>query len=104
MNLRICLIGAGPRGTSVLERLCANAAGTPQRVVVDVVDPAPAGPGMIFEGPKAMAIQKILDGSGKPQPNKPQPDKSQPDKPQPEKPQPDKPPETNKPPEPGKQP
>ncbi|HEV7649821.1 MAG TPA: FAD/NAD(P)-binding protein [Actinophytocola sp.] len=48
MDLRICLIGAGPRGTSVLERLCANASGTGQRVVVDVVDPAPAGPGAVW--------------------------------------------------------
>lgn len=48
MNLRICLIGAGPRGTSVLERLCANASGTRQRVVVDIVDPAPAGPGAVW--------------------------------------------------------
>jgi uncharacterized NAD(P)/FAD-binding protein YdhS len=48
--LRICLVGAGPRGTSVLERLCANAAliraGRP--VTVDVVDPHPPGPGAVW--------------------------------------------------------
>lgn len=48
MGLGICVVGAGPRGTSVLERLCANASGTRQRIVVDVVDPAPAGPGAVW--------------------------------------------------------
>jgi uncharacterized NAD(P)/FAD-binding protein YdhS len=47
-GLRICLVGAGPRGTSVLERLCANASAVPGRVVVDVFDPAPAGPGAVW--------------------------------------------------------
>ncbi|SER10315.1 FAD/NAD(P)-binding protein [Actinokineospora terrae] len=38
---RICVVGAGPRGISVVERLCANAAaaGPGRRVVVEVVDP-----------------------------------------------------------------
>lgn len=44
--LRICLIGAGPRGTSVLERICANAAG--RAVEVHVVDPFPPGPGGVW--------------------------------------------------------
>lgn len=48
MTLRICLIGAGPRGTSVLERLCANALEADEPVVVDVIDPAPAGPGQVW--------------------------------------------------------
>ncbi|GAB3734654.1 FAD/NAD(P)-binding protein [Amycolatopsis oliviviridis] len=41
----ICVIGAGPRGTSVLERVCANAR---DRVVVHVVDPYPPGPGRVW--------------------------------------------------------
>jgi uncharacterized NAD(P)/FAD-binding protein YdhS len=48
MSLQVCVIGAGPRGTSVLERLCANAHDLDQRVVVHVVDPAPAGPGAVW--------------------------------------------------------
>ncbi|ALG08567.1 FAD/NAD(P)-binding protein [Kibdelosporangium phytohabitans] len=47
-ELRICLIGAGPRGTSVLERLCANVTEADRPVVVEVVDPAPAGPGAVW--------------------------------------------------------
>ncbi|WP_031080389.1 FAD/NAD(P)-binding protein [Streptomyces sp. NRRL S-118] len=46
----IALVGAGPRGTSVLERLCASAPelapGTP--VTVHVVDPFPPGPGRVW--------------------------------------------------------
>ncbi|WP_308122141.1 FAD/NAD(P)-binding protein [Streptomyces sp. TRM70350] len=47
----IALVGAGPRGTSVLERLCASAAellppGTP--LTVHVIDPAPPGPGRVW--------------------------------------------------------
>ncbi|MFI1799983.1 FAD/NAD(P)-binding protein [Streptomyces sp. NPDC020379] len=48
--LRICVVGAGPRGTVVLERICANApglaGGTP--VEVHVVDPHPAGGGRVW--------------------------------------------------------
>lgn len=44
--LRICLVGAGPRGTSVLERICANADG--RAVEVHVVDPFPPGPGGVW--------------------------------------------------------
>ena len=47
-GLRICLVGAAPRGTSVLERLCANAPAVTGRVVFDVFDPAPAGPGAVW--------------------------------------------------------
>ncbi|MCO1576025.1 FAD/NAD(P)-binding protein [Crossiella sp. SN42] len=43
--LRVCVIGAGPRGTGVLDRLCALATGP---VEVHVVDPYPAGPGRIW--------------------------------------------------------
>lgn len=47
----VALVGAGPRGTSVLERLCASAPellrpGT--RLTVHVVDPAPPGPGQVW--------------------------------------------------------
>ncbi|UVJ40306.1 FAD/NAD(P)-binding domain-containing protein [Arthrobacter sp. CJ23] len=59
-NIRVALIGAGPRGTSVLERLLANwAAGaarsgdapaTPGRSLhIDVVDPYPAGAGHVWQ-------------------------------------------------------
>ncbi|MFJ9584542.1 FAD/NAD(P)-binding protein [Streptomyces acidicola] len=49
--LSLALVGAGPRGTSVLERLCASAPellrpGT--RLTVHVVDPAPPGPGRVW--------------------------------------------------------
>ncbi|MEU6483925.1 FAD/NAD(P)-binding protein [Streptomyces sp. NPDC046887] len=46
----IALVGAGPRGTSVLERLCASvpelAAGTP--LTVHLVDPSPPGAGRVW--------------------------------------------------------
>ncbi len=47
----LALVGAGPRGTSVLERLCASAAellapGT--HLTVHVVDPSPPGPGRVW--------------------------------------------------------
>ncbi|WP_030678309.1 FAD/NAD(P)-binding protein [Streptomyces cellulosae] len=47
----VALVGAGPRGTSVLERLCASA---PELLppgaglTVHVVDPAPPGPGRVW--------------------------------------------------------
>ncbi len=45
------MIGAGPRGTSVLERLLANwvPAGPHQTLHIDVVDPYPAGPGHVWQ-------------------------------------------------------
>ncbi len=47
----VALVGAGPRGTSVLERLCASARellppGT--LLTVHVIDPAPPGPGRVW--------------------------------------------------------
>lgn len=68
-SIRTALIGAGPRGTSVLERLLANwAAATPSgtassgsapagsgaaspktRLHIDVIDPYPAGPGHVWQ-------------------------------------------------------
>ncbi|MEV6589495.1 FAD/NAD(P)-binding protein [Streptomyces acidicola] len=51
LSVSLALVGAGPRGTSVLERLCASAPellrpGT--RLTVHVVDPAPPGPGRVW--------------------------------------------------------
>jgi len=51
VSVSVALVGAGPRGTSVLERLCASAPellprGT--RLTVHVVDPAPPGPGRVW--------------------------------------------------------
>ncbi|MGX1474303.1 UNVERIFIED_CONTAM: putative NAD(P)/FAD-binding protein YdhS [Streptomyces canus] len=47
----VALVGAGPRGTSVLERLCASAPellppGT--HLTVHVIDPSPPGPGRVW--------------------------------------------------------
>ncbi|MET8690860.1 FAD/NAD(P)-binding protein [Streptomyces sp. NPDC004732] len=46
----VCVVGAGPRGLSVLERLCANARLQPQdrTVHVHVIDPCPPGPGRVW--------------------------------------------------------
>ncbi|MFF8383609.1 FAD/NAD(P)-binding protein [Streptomyces kanasensis] len=54
----IALVGAGPRGTSVLERLCAS---VPELApgaapVVHVVDPSPAGPGRVWRTDQAGAL------------------------------------------------
>jgi hypothetical protein len=48
---RAVIIGGGPRGTSVLERLLAHAAaaGGPAQLHIDVVDPYPAGPGHVWQ-------------------------------------------------------
>lgn len=48
---RAVIIGGGPRGTSVLERLLAHAAaaGGPAQLNIDVVDPYPAGPGHVWQ-------------------------------------------------------
>ena len=45
------MIGAGPRGTSVLERMLANwvPAGPDATLHIDVVDPYPAGPGHVWQ-------------------------------------------------------
>jgi hypothetical protein len=49
-RLHACVIGAGPRGLSVLERLCANARDlAPDAAVhIHVVDPHPPGPGAVW--------------------------------------------------------
>ncbi|MFI1166982.1 FAD/NAD(P)-binding protein [Streptomyces sp. NPDC020801] len=48
--LSICIVGVGPRGLSVLERLCANARRSPhrRRVHIYLVDPWPAGAGAVW--------------------------------------------------------
>ncbi|MDR6973582.1 putative NAD(P)/FAD-binding protein YdhS [Streptomyces sp. 3330] len=51
VTLSVALVGAGPRGTSVLERLCASAPDLlppGARLTVHVVDPAPPGPGRVW--------------------------------------------------------
>ncbi|MFE9255798.1 FAD/NAD(P)-binding protein [Streptomyces sp. NPDC006879] len=53
MNSRhseIGIVGAGPRGVSVLERLCAQERKSPScdRLTVHVIDPSPAGPGTVW--------------------------------------------------------
>ncbi|WP_426228104.1 FAD/NAD(P)-binding protein [Pseudarthrobacter sp. DSP2-3-2b1] len=49
-SIRTAIIGAGPRGTSVLERLLANAAARPgSGLHIDVIDPYPAGPGHVWQ-------------------------------------------------------
>ncbi|AUG80747.1 hypothetical protein CFP65_6077 [Kitasatospora sp. MMS16-BH015] len=49
-QIEICIVGAGPRGLSVLERLCANERHSPTHplVTVHVVDPAAPGAGAVW--------------------------------------------------------
>jgi hypothetical protein len=49
-RLEVAVIGVGPRGLSVLERLCANERGEPRHgsVLVHVVDPAAPGAGAVW--------------------------------------------------------
>lgn len=49
-RLSVGIVGMGPRGLIVLERLCANAAADPgaRPVTVHTVDPAPAGAGRVW--------------------------------------------------------
>ncbi|MGC9537691.1 FAD/NAD(P)-binding protein [Streptomyces sp. UG1] len=50
-TVSVALVGAGPRGTSVLERLCASARELlppGARLTVHVVDPAPPGAGQVW--------------------------------------------------------
>ncbi|MFI2762731.1 FAD/NAD(P)-binding protein [Streptomyces echinatus] len=48
--LVVCLVGAGPRGLSVLERLCANERKSPAHpaLTVHIVEPYPPGPGKVW--------------------------------------------------------
>lgn len=45
-RIEVCVVGAGPRGLSVLERLCANERRSPSHpsVTVHVIDPATWAP------------------------------------------------------------
>ncbi|MFD9429770.1 FAD/NAD(P)-binding protein [Streptomyces sp. NPDC060002] len=59
VTVSVALVGAGPRGTSVLERLCASAPdllppGT--RLTVHVVDPAPPGPGRVWRAAQSREL------------------------------------------------
>ncbi|MFE5602436.1 FAD/NAD(P)-binding protein [Streptomyces coelicoflavus] len=49
-RVEICVIGAGPRGLSVLERLCANARAEAghREVLIHVVDPSAPGAGRVW--------------------------------------------------------
>ncbi|MFF4020833.1 FAD/NAD(P)-binding protein [Streptomyces sp. NPDC001843] len=49
-RMEVCLVGAGPRGLSVLERLCAQERKSPRwdHVTVHVVEPAPPGAGRVW--------------------------------------------------------
>ncbi|RLZ03312.1 hypothetical protein CWC38_06400 [Kocuria tytonicola] len=45
---RVVVVGAGPRGLSVVERLVARSAHTGAAVHIDLVDPFPPGPGHVW--------------------------------------------------------
>ncbi|WP_406278009.1 FAD/NAD(P)-binding protein [Embleya sp. NBC_00896] len=49
-RIEVCVVGAGPRGLSVLERLCANERAEPTHpeVTIHVVDPASPGSGAVW--------------------------------------------------------
>ncbi|MQS04326.1 FAD/NAD(P)-binding protein, partial [Streptomyces alkaliterrae] len=57
-QLNICLVGAGPRGLSVLERICANERADPTDAVltVHVVDPHRPGPGRVWRTDQAREL------------------------------------------------
>ncbi|MFI6982108.1 FAD/NAD(P)-binding protein [Embleya sp. NPDC050154] len=56
--IRVCVVGAGPRGLSVLERLCANerAAPTHPEVTIHVVDPASPGAGAVWRSEQSQHL------------------------------------------------
>ena len=50
-HIHVAIVGAGPRGTSVLERLCASAQdflSSSTQLTIHIVDPWPPGPGHIW--------------------------------------------------------
>ncbi|SHM36073.1 FAD/NAD(P)-binding protein [Actinacidiphila paucisporea] len=49
-RIEVCLVGAGPRGLSLLERLCAQERRSPRSgtVTVHVIDPDPPGAGRVW--------------------------------------------------------
>ncbi|MCK2244837.1 MULTISPECIES: FAD/NAD(P)-binding protein [unclassified Crossiella] len=52
----VCVVGAGPRGTSVLERLCANSRALGTRLEVHVVDPYPPGAGAVWRSDQSAGL------------------------------------------------
>lgn len=55
-HIQIAIVGAGPRGTSALERLCASVDDflTPDsHLTVHVIDPSPPGPGRVWRRKQA---------------------------------------------------
>ncbi|MFR9788590.1 FAD/NAD(P)-binding protein [Streptomyces sp. MB22_4] len=62
-TIDICIVGAGPRGTVALERVCANAPSLSpgQDVHVHVVDPYPAGGGRVwkFDQPRELLMNTV---------------------------------------------
>lgn len=50
-HAHVAIVGGGPRGTSVLERLCASAReflATGVQLTVHIIDPSPPGPGSVW--------------------------------------------------------
>ncbi|OAQ60367.1 FAD-dependent oxidoreductase protein [Pochonia chlamydosporia 170] len=50
-HVHVAIVGAGPRGTSALERLCSSAVeifGSAAELTVHIVDPSPPGAGMVW--------------------------------------------------------
>jgi uncharacterized NAD(P)/FAD-binding protein YdhS len=58
LRREICLVGAGPRGLSVLERLCAAESVRPSAgpLVVRLVDPSPPGPGRVWRVDQSLLL------------------------------------------------
>ena len=51
MHTHVAIVGAGPRGTSALERLCASAPeflAPGAQLTVHIVDPSPPGAGRVW--------------------------------------------------------
>ncbi|WP_087927086.1 FAD/NAD(P)-binding protein [Streptomyces albireticuli] len=57
-HMEICVVGVGPRGLSVLERLCANERATPTHtaVTVHVVDPSAPGAGTVWRSDQSREL------------------------------------------------
>ncbi|WP_225850246.1 FAD/NAD(P)-binding domain-containing protein [Streptomyces sp. HPF1205] len=62
-TIRICIVGAGPRGTVAFERICANAPllSPGQDVHVHVIDPYPVGGGRVwkFDQPRELLMNTV---------------------------------------------
>jgi hypothetical protein len=57
-EIEVCVVGAGPRGLSVVERICANERANPSHasLVVHVVDPSPAGAGTVWRAAQSRCL------------------------------------------------